>query len=515
MKLPRWARRLLSAVGFLAVAGAAAGLTWLVREQPWKVTVPYSPDPVAAASDAALVRASLSDLPPRAGQGPDIVLIVLDTVRADHLELYGYRYSTMPHLTAWAREALVFDRAVSSSSWTLPAHATLFTGLLPAEHGAHGRLLTAAERELHRPRMLEHPLRRGTPTLASHLRESGYTTLGIAANRAYLDTPWGLDQGFDLWICGQPERGQPDLPYLQGDRITAMALSAVDGLLERAEGTGEQERAPFFLFLNYMEAHAPYIAREGYVRDPSRLALFQRAIPARDHAARDTLAGESDLPDRLREGWEEAYDAELRFLDEQVGRLLVGLDERGVGQDAMIVVVSDHGEYFGEHRLVEHSKDLYEPGLRIPLLQRAPGVLAGRTSDLTEIAAVPGWLLQRAGARPLPAAPSTGGLVIAELYGSRSRDLFSERYGARFNRVRRAFRRDDHKVILGSDGSFEAYDLATDPEERVDLHEAAWAMELAAEGRAWEAEHAADGGGGGEEAEGVDVEALRGLGYVD
>jgi arylsulfatase A-like enzyme len=287
----------------------------------------------------------------------------------------------------------------------------------------------------------------------------------------------------------------------------------VDGVLPRLHDPKGEGRAPFFLFLNYMEGHAPYIPREGYVRDPSRLVLFQRAIPSRHRAARDTLADEADLPARLRDGWEEAYDAELRFLDEQVGRLLDGLDQRGIGQDAFIVILSDHGEYFGEHRLVEHSKDLYEPGLSIPLLERGPGILAGRTGELTEITSLPGWLLERAGAQPLPPAPATGGLVIAELYGSRSRDLFNDRYGARFNRVRRAFRRGDHKVILGSDGSFEAYDLATDPEERVDLHEAAWARELAAEGRAWEAGLVIEAGG--EEAEGVDVEALRGLGYVE
>ncbi|MFH1462998.1 MAG: sulfatase [Pseudomonadota bacterium] len=515
MNLPRWARRLGFAAGLLATAGAAAGLTWLLREQPWKVTVPYLPDTAAEAADAALVADALAALPAASGRGPDLVLIVLDTVRADHLELYGYPYATMPRLATWAREALVYERAVSTSSWTLPAHASLFTGQLPALHGAHGRVVAETGHEGRRHRMLERPLRPGTETLASRLQERGYATLGIVANKAFLDPAWGLDQGFDLWICEQPARGLANLAYIRGDRVTSMALAAVDGLLPRLDDPAGEGRAPFFLFVNYMEGHAPYVAREGYVRDPSRLALFQGSFPSRTRAGRAALAGEDDLPARLRAGWEEAYDAELRFLDEQVGRLLAGLDQRGIGQDAFIVILSDHGEYFGEHRLVEHSKDLYEPGLRIPLLARGPDVLAGRTDELTEITALPGWLLERAGGEPLPPAPATGGLVIAELYGSRSRDLFNNRWGARFNRVRRAYRRGEHKVILGSDGSFEAYDLATDPEELTDLRDAAWARELAAEARAWESGKPVGEEGGGEEEERGDVEALRELGYIE
>ena len=521
----RWLLLLLAVLLVAAVCGTA---TWALRTTPWQRMVPYSPDFEAQAEDAELVRDAVGELPAASGLGPDIVLIVLDTVRADHLELYGYQHSTMPRLAAWAEAGMVHDNFSSTSSWTLPSHASLFTGQYPATHGAHGR--TVEEGHLRKfmtgqatRRMLEHPLRASAVTVAERLWDAGYATLGIAANRAFLDKSWRLHQGFDLWICEDAGRGASYLPYTRADRITAMALEAVDQALPGLAYPEQPGRAPLFLFLNYMEAHGPYVPREGYTRDPSKLVLHRRKGRSREKLAWKVLAGRTPLPEDVKQGWIEAYDADLRFLDEQLAVLLEGLEARGIGPDAHIIILSDHDEYFGEHNLLAHSKDIYQPGVRVPLVVRGPDVPAGRSDEPLQIQDLAHRIVSVADAEPLPRPEPTGELQVAEIYGSRGRDLRNPRFGDRFNRVRRSFRRGDHELILGSDGSMEAYDLATDPDELVDLSDQPWAQALMEEAKAWmEARGVDDGAPAQEGEEGEDIElsddkleALRALGYVE
>lgn len=521
-------RVLLRLLALLAVGGLGFGLTYALMHRPWERTVAYRPDPLALAADRELVLEAVSELPAGTGIGPDIVLIVLDTLRADHLELYGYAHSTMPALTSWADQARVYEQASSTSSWTLPAHASLFTGQYPSTHRARGRTVEGDHLQRFMTgratmRVLERPLRSSSVTVAERLWDRGYTTIGIAANRAFLSETWRLDQGFDVWICDRLRRGESYLPYVRADRITALGLEAVDALLPQLAYPEQPGRAPLFLFVNYMEAHGPYVPRQGYVRDPSKLPLLHRTGRTRDRLAWRVLAGKQDLPEDIRDGWLEAYDAELRFLDQQLALLLQGLEDRGIGPDAHIVIASDHGEYFGEHRLLAHSKDLYEPALSVPILVRGPGIEAGRSDQPLQLQDLAHQLVAVAGAEPLPQAEPSGELQVAELYGSRGRDLRNKRYGRRFNRVRRSFRRGDSKVILGSDGSFEAYDLGLDPQELEDRSAEPWALELAAEAGVWMAERGIDDqqppvhDDEEEEAE-VDedgLEALRALGYLD
>jgi len=519
-------RHLLTALLALLVASLAFCVASALRLRPWELVVPFREDPATDAEDRVLVARGLEQLAAPAAVGPDVVIIVLDTVRPDHLELYGYEHDTMPLLTAWARHGRVHERALSTSSWTLPAHASLFTGQHSVDHGAHGRTVEPGHFKAwatgrRTTRVLERKLAPRAVTLAERLWDAGYATLAVASNRAFLDTRWNLHQGFDLWICEQPRRGRSRLPYLRADRVTNMALEAVDRALPALDWPEQEGRAPLFLFLNYMDAHGPMVPREGYVRDPSRLVFWHRTGRRREQLAWSVLAQEQELPPEVRAGWTEAYEAELRFMDEQIHRLLVGLEDRGIGDDAYIVVLSDHGEYFGEHQLLAHSKDVYQPGLEIALLERGPGVRPGRSAEPVQILDVPGWVLQRTAAEALPAAESSGDLLVAELYGSRSRDLRNKRFGQRFNRVRRSFQSGERKVILGSDGSFEAYDLDADPAELEDLSSQDWARQLRAQAVAWMEERSVDdaalqaGAGDGEQLEEDQIDALKALGYMD
>lgn len=458
--------------------------------------VDWTPDVAAHEEDLRQLRGELARTPSiwEPPRGPDIVVIVLDTVRADRMGLYGYDRATTPRIDAWGEGARVYDQMQSDGAWTLPSHASLFTGKPIIAHGAHGTPLGSD---------LAAPLAERSETVARALRTVGYRTAGIAANRGFLHRMWGLSQGFDLWLCEQLQLDRNRLPYVSGDRVTAMARA----LLERPR------EAPLFLFLNYMDAHAPWVPRRGYVRDPT--AIRPHLLPYRNEWETVTtrlLSQGTEAPEAQR-AWSEAYDAELRFLDDQVGELLDALPGLGIGEEDYVFVLSDHGEYLGEHALVEHSKDVYQEVLHVPLLIKGPGYTAGRDARPIQTHDLATLILAAAGQPPLDGAQHTEDLQVSELYWSRHKDLRDPRYGRRFDRVRRAFRSGPRKLILGTDGSREAYDLADDPRELTSQLGAAWVSELDARAKAWlgSQEQAPEARMTGP----ADIEALRALGYVE
>ncbi len=458
--------------------------------------VDWAPDLVAQEGDLRQLRGELARTPSTwdPPERPDIVVLVLDTVRADRMGVYGYDRDTTPRLDAWAAGARVYDRMQSDGAWTLPSHASLFTGKPVIAHGAHGTPLGSD---------LAAPLADRTDTVARALRTAGYRTAGIAANRAFLHPMWGLSQGFDLWLCSQLRSDSHGLPYVTGDRITELARALL----------GRPREAPLFLFLNYMDAHAPWVPRRGYVRDPD--AIRGNLLPYRSgwEAVTARLLAEEAIPPAAPRAWSEAYDSELRFLDEQVGRLLDALPALGIDDDDYVFVLSDHGEYLGEHALVEHSKDVYEEVLHVPLLVKGPGYAPGRDATPIQTHDIASLILAAAGEPPLPGSQRTVDLQVSELYWSRHKDLADPTFGRRFDRIRRAFRDGPTKLVLGTDGSREAYDLSADPRERAPLTAAAWAPSLEARAKAWlesqEQAPAATMAGP------TDLEALRALGYVE
>ncbi len=492
----RWALRLLFpvAVGALSYGGA---LVWQDRAG-FQMKTPTE----LFEKDQEILREEAVPVEGEADGRPDIVLIVLDTVRADHLGMYGYDRQTSPQLDVWSKDARVWEHGQANGAWTLPSHASLFTGLPPREHGAHGTPIGA--------RALASALHPDKPTLAERLQAAGYRTAGIAGNRAFLDSAWGLSRGFESWICEQLPRDPRGLGYSSGDRITALAKSWL----------GQKDRRPRFLFLNYMDAHSPWMPREGYVRegDPIRRSL----LPFRPDWTKYTtkMMAQRVVDPAMLAVWTAAYDASLRYLDAQVGELLQSLPALGVGPEDYVVIVSDHGEYLGEHFLIEHSKDVYEPVLHVPVIMRGPGIPSGRDAALIQLSDIAprifewtGAALENPGEEPFPGHVPTTNFAVSELYWTRWRDLRNPQYGQRFNRVRRAFRSGSQKLILGSDRSEEAYLLSTDPGELVDLDAAPWISELKQRAMAWQAERP--------EVEftfpgsSANLDALRSLGYME
>ncbi|MGD8276981.1 MAG: sulfatase, partial [Gemmatimonadota bacterium] len=313
---------------------------------------------------AARVNARLPQAPAAA---PDILWVVLDTERAKSLELYGRTRQTTPFLSRLAGESIVFDAAIAPSSWTLPSHASMFTGRRAREMTVWD--WTALE-----------PSQR---TIAEVLRDRGYRTAGFAGNLVFLNPSVGLSQGFTEWSatvagpgallastwivrsCRQLLRKLRPGP----DYFIERDAAAIDRAVERWFGRRRASR-PFFVFINYFDAHEPFRARPASLPEaglPDRMFWYSRGTQADDYTADELTA--------LRD----AYESEIAHLDGELERLFSRLSERGVLDRAIVVITADHGEQFGEHGLLDHSNSLYRPLVHVPLLIRLPGGAFGGT----------------------------------------------------------------------------------------------------------------------------------------
>ncbi len=280
---------------------------------------------------------------------PNVLLYLIDTLRADRLGVYGSTRGLTPRIDDFARRSVVLERTTAASSWTKPSTATILTGLAPQVHGA-----TRLERRL-------------PPTvrsLAEVLKEAGYRTGGWSAN-AHVTETTGFDQGFDRFEF------LPDVA--SADLLAARARAWLD---EKTEG-GEAA-APFFLYLHAIDPHAPYEPPEDLRRrfapqapaSSGRLPAIQRVYRALDRKrpeARAMLANLSAL-----------YDADIAAVDRSFGALLDELGRRGDLARTLVVVISDHGEEFGEHGALGHGRTLHREVLDVPWIVHLPGQTAGR-----------------------------------------------------------------------------------------------------------------------------------------
>ena len=314
---------------------------------------------------------------------PNIILIVLDTVRADRLKGFGYDLDTMPALERWASNALVATRAISPAGWTSPAHASMFSGKSVSEHGMHYGPGTK-RRDPFRTRAFD-----GISWLPEVLAEQGYDCLAVSANQfAVPQELTGFRRVFspdhsdwERTVAGFVDRYSPitarlserlrwRMPYVDARKIVDITMRAVP-----------EESAPVFLFVNLIDAHSPYHppteALESLgIRDER---LFSRYLTHTEL----TRQWES-LPEG-REGHLNAlYDAELRWLDLNVDKLLTWIDER-FGEDSIVIVTSDHGEELGEQGRVGHEYGLAQSLVHVPLFIRSPSLPSGRFDELVSL----------------------------------------------------------------------------------------------------------------------------------
>lgn len=388
----------------------------------------------------ALPAASARGGRPQADEGPprpSFLLISVDTLRRDHLGSYGYPRATSPQIDALAARGTVFTNAVSTSSWTLPAHASLLTGRYPSYHGLEDDGLK---------------LRQDVPTLAASLQAAGYHTLAVVSH-VYVSRAFGLERGFDVFDDSLIEEGLSN----------PVAEAVVDRFLEHA---GEGLAEPFFAFVHFFDPHWPYEPPEPF---RSRFALAGYAGPV-DGSVRSLLPWWADepMPAEDRDQMLALYDGEIAYLDGQIGRLLDALEDPARRGETVVLITADHGEEFKDHGRLGHGRTLFEEQLRVPLVAAghplfAPGT---RRDDLVSITDLAPTILDLAGAGAL--AGANGRSVRAA--GPPERAVFAE--SIRFGVEMRSVHRGRYKGIeVPSQGERTLFDLAADPAERSPLEE--------------------------------------------
>jgi arylsulfatase A-like enzyme len=348
---------------------------------------------------------------PAAAPGqPNVLLLILDTVRAADLSLYGYPRNTTPELAAFATRATVFDRAFSVVSWTLPSHASLFTGEWEYDLGVDWW----------------NGLDEHWPTLAEVLRARGYGTGAFIANTGYLAWDSGLTQGFEryddydrtLWTAALGTAlGRvvyPDLRRALRERLADLPVlwrvpwphpnrhRSAEQISNAFLAWVDQDRPrPFFAFLNLMDAHTPYTAPDSF-RFRFRSPLARPVSP---------FAWMDDPPVRLTPAdvrpKQDMYDGSIAYLDSELGRLFRELERRGLLEHTLVIIAGDHGEEFAEHGVVDHGHTLYRFSVQVPLIVSFPGhVPAGRRvsepATLRNVAATVLDLVGVPGPTPMP-----------------------------------------------------------------------------------------------------------------
>jgi arylsulfatase A-like enzyme len=394
---------------------------------------------------------------------PNILLVTLDTVRADHCSSYGYSRSTTPHLSALARDGVQFDSAYSPMPTSAPAHASIFTGLHPRSHGL---------------------IRNGTPipddhvTLPQLLAANGYDT-GAVVSSFVLASRFGFQRGFAFYddAFGDRDKAAHETVWegieingrfeRRASETTARALRWLAGHAARAlpvagehrAGTGGDARAPFFLWVHYFDPHSPYDPPEPY------RSAFESRAPG---------AGTGDL---LRA----AYDGELAYADSELGRLIEAVRAQEAPERTLVIVVGDHGEGLGDHGHLEHGLMLYDEALLVPFVVSWPGVVSGnrRSAEPVSLVDLTPTIIDLLGmARP---AVLQGRSLAPALLGSIStlaqRPVFLQRrfYGASsvgsfpVSGDKLALRLGAWKYIEApAEGTRELYELASDPHESRD-----------------------------------------------
>lgn len=378
---------------------------------------------------------------------PNLVLVVIDTLRADHLGAYGHARAQTPRLDALAARGTRFTAARAPSSWTLPSVASILTGRYPAEHGVE-RLVSALGEE--------------HVTIPETLAAAGYETAAFSANVSLVTPESGFAQGFERFdvLEAPADAKRVDDPVLVRDGATrrqaATADTVTDAVLAWKAARRDPAR-PYFLYVHYFDPHASYTPpvayaeRFGVKAEDPLLARGQAMV-----TFGGPPPGAPDLATLLA-----LYDAEIAFTDHELGRLLDGL-----GNEAIVVVTADHGEEFGDHRGMLHGRTLFEEMIWVPLLVAGADLPPGRVVETpVSLVSIAATLTELAGVPPSPGLAGRS-LVPALRGGAPAADIvFAELATA--NALHRAAAIDGTwKLILDRGFAPVLFDLAADPDER-------------------------------------------------
>jgi arylsulfatase A-like enzyme len=422
------------------------------------------------------------EVSPLTGNHPNIILIVMDTVRADHLSLYGYERDTTPNIRNFAKEATLYPHSFSSEATDLSTTASIFTGMYVSRHGAH--FSESA------PYLMK-PLSNELTTLAEVLSGKGYITMGSVSNFVYLSHSLHMDQGFQYFDNRLPalffRKSQPFFlrnlirhylariflthDYHHVYRRAEEINSVVFNLLDRIKGV----KNPFFLFINYMDAHRPHIP-------PSP---FDTLYPGKNEAIntiqnnlmnRKIMKFERELTKEERNHLISQYDGGIAYIDFHIGGLIERLKKLGLYDNTLIIITSDHGESFGERNLMEHGVSVYQDQVYIPLIIKYPNKKDESViNDLVSSVDIMPTILDVTGYE-IP--EDVQGVSLLKLGAAKTRSIISESFPdkglidlqTRFHRIERAIFSGPYKFISSTAGKKELYDISMDPGEQNNLY---------------------------------------------
>jgi len=392
----------------------------------------------------AAVLASCRPAPPQElGPPPNVLLLVVDCLRADHLSANGYERQTTPMIDSLVAESVQFRQTISQASWTRPSLPTMLTGLYPSEHGLH----TFGETE--EGVATSSRLDDSVTTVAESLKAAGYAT-ALIGEQFQLSPRFGLDQGFDFY------------------KNRASDAANIHRNFFRWLG-GVEPGKPFFAYLHYLEIHWPYCpppeTRGRFGSDKSSFRFCHQWRKLRD----DILSGAVVLSDVDREAMEARYDEELLGLDQRLGDLFARLRKDGLWNDTLILLTGDHGEEFYEHGSIGHGQSLFQELLAVPLVVKPPAgwpVVVGGPIDATvELRSITPTILEAAGLA-MPDGVEAPSLIPLMRPGAAA----GPSYAVSESDDEVVVRSGGLKMIARRDGSSAAlYDLAADPGETHDV----------------------------------------------
>ncbi len=407
----------------------------------------------------------------------NVLLLIMDATRADHLSCYGYARPTSPTLDQLAESGVLYEQCISPSSWTLPAMASIYTGLHVSQHGTS---------------LLHQFLDTHHTTLAEVMQRAGYRT-AMFGTGGWVSRTFGFDRGFD---CFQTEvrgydfmrrwfstttRVEKGIRYLE-QRLTADTQGKMTKRLSRnaRRWMNEQRDAPWFATIHFADPHWPYYRHRGFTPiRPGRVTPWVFGLDAHQ-----ITTGEITNRDEYLDTLTDYYDGEIAFLDNAIGTLLDQLADDGLLHDTLIIITADHGEHLGEHNLTGHGNSMYEPLVHVPLIMHHPEYAAGgqRVRSLVQTTELFTTLLDLVGRSPddvpndlrgRPLWPSHVAehplpFTISEDPAPNVRRL--ARVAPDFDATAlshplRAIRTEHEKFIWRGDGAHAYYDLAHDPHE--------------------------------------------------
>ncbi|MCH7519439.1 MAG: sulfatase [Candidatus Dadabacteria bacterium] len=364
--------------------------------------------------------------------GPNVILISIDTLRADHLGSYGYGRNTSPNIDKLAEEGVLFENAFTQAPWTLPAMATIHTSLYPSEHGATRYNLKLKDNFI---------------TLAEYMRNNFYKTIGIIST-PYVSSKYGFSQGYDIFE-----------EYIMGTEGTSS-----EHLTERAiEYISDNQDNKFFLWIHYFDPHAIYLYHEDYNYGRN----YSGNLPA-NLSVEFLKSDKNSFNTEDIEYVKDIYDEEISYTDHNIGKLINNIEELGLKEDTVIIITADHGEEFMERNGFGHGKSVYNELIRIPLIIYNPYKQKQRIEENVETRSIPKTILELSGID----SGSFGGENLLALDQSNIENyIYSEGTGSMGeNTLREAIVLDQFKLIKNIQyQTFELYDLRSDPNEKINL----------------------------------------------